>query len=255
MVEKYRITIPELTGFRKKRRLYVYLPEDYHEDVERRYPVLYMFDGQNVFFDEDSTFGKSWGLKDYLDFTEAKLIVVAVECNNDSHNGRIKEYAPFSFNDEELGWITGRGRKTMDWLINELKPQIDNDYRTLPLRETTFIAGSSMGGLMTLYAISAYNDYFSRGAALSPTLEANPRRILNMLKNAPIRSDTVLYMDFGEQELDQREEMRGVFARACSILINKGVRLSARVVPEGDHSEASWERQNDFYIGTLMYGL
>lgn len=255
MIEKFAITIPELTGFRKKRRVYVYLPNSYQEEQERHYPVLYMFDGQNVFFDEDATFGKSWGLGEYLDCVEAQLIVVAIECNNNAHNGRIKEYAPFSFNDEDFGWIRGLGSKTMDWLVYSFKPQIDAEYRTLPMRETTFIAGSSMGGLMTLYALTCYNQYFGRGAALSPTFEANPNRVLRMLRETPMSQDTLVYMDIGERELEQREELRGCFARATSILINKGIRVTARVIPEGEHTEASWERQNDYYISALMYGI
>ena len=254
MIEKFKITIPQLTGRRKKRRVYIYLPDSYDEDPERRYPVLYMFDGQNVFFDKDATYGKSWGLKEYLEYTDTQLIVAAVECNNNNHNGRLNEYAPFAFEDEEFGHVKGMGRKTMDWLVNEFKPQVDVSYRTLPFRETTFIAGSSMGGLMTLYALACYNDYFSRGAALSPSFEAGPGRILSMLRRADMNPDTVVYMDFGEQEFE-REGMRQCFAKATSIMIEKGLRVNARIIPDGDHSEASWERQNEFYISTLMYGL
>ena len=68
-------------GGEEERRAYVYLPTMYEADPDRRYPVLYMFDGQNVFFDEDATYGKSWGMADYLDYTDTPLIVAAVECN------------------------------------------------------------------------------------------------------------------------------------------------------------------------------
>ena len=62
MVKKWNITIPELSGD-EERRIYVYLPESYRWNSKRRYPVLYMFDGHNLFFDSDATYGKSWGLK------------------------------------------------------------------------------------------------------------------------------------------------------------------------------------------------
>ena len=66
MVETWDITIPELTGD-EVRRAYIYLPESYDTECEKRYPVLYMFDGHNVFFDSDATYGKCWGMKEYLD--------------------------------------------------------------------------------------------------------------------------------------------------------------------------------------------
>ena len=80
MVKKWSVSYPAVNGT-EQRRVYVYLPTMYEADPDRRYPVLYMFDGQNVFFDEDATFGKSWGVADYLDYTDTPLIVAAVECN------------------------------------------------------------------------------------------------------------------------------------------------------------------------------
>lgn len=253
MIEKFKLTIPELTG-RKKRRAYIYLPTSYEEEPDRHYPVLYMFDGQNVFFDEDATYGKSWGLGEYLDYMHIPLIVAAVESNNNAYNGRIKEYAPFSFNDYEFGWIRGKGQMTMDWLVNEFKPQVDVSYRTMPFRETTFIAGSSMGGLMTLYALTQYNDYFGRGAALSPSLECGPRRILNMVREAELNPDTLLYMDMGAKEFEGQESLRPYFARTASEFMYKGCCVDVRIIPEGVHTEASWEQQEPFFINTLMYG-
>ena len=75
MIDEWEIEIPSLSGD-KKRKAYVYLPEDY-EYSDRRYPVMYMFDGHNLFFDGEATFGKSWGLKDYLDRTNTPLIIAA----------------------------------------------------------------------------------------------------------------------------------------------------------------------------------
>ena len=77
MIKKWSIRYPAVGG-EEERRAYVYLPTMYEADPDRRYPVLYMFDGQNVFFDEDATYGKSWGVADYLDYTDTPLIVAAV---------------------------------------------------------------------------------------------------------------------------------------------------------------------------------
>ena len=83
MINKWQITIPELSG-EEKRNVYLYLPESYSYEQEKRYPVLYMFDGHNVFFDSDATYGKCWGLKEFLDHWEKDMIVVGMEC---SHTG------------------------------------------------------------------------------------------------------------------------------------------------------------------------
>ena len=79
MVKKWNITIPQLSD--EERRVYVYLPDSYRRS-QKRYPVLYMFDGHNLFFDSDATYGKSWGLKKYMDQSKTQLIIVAVECSH-----------------------------------------------------------------------------------------------------------------------------------------------------------------------------
>ena len=79
MIKKWSVSYPAVNGT-EQRRVYVYLPTMYEAEPDRRFPVLYMFDGQNVFFDEDATYGKSWGVADYLDYTDTPLIVAAVEC-------------------------------------------------------------------------------------------------------------------------------------------------------------------------------
>ena len=102
MILKSTITIPVLSG-KTPRRLYVYLPPEYRKS-SRSYPVLYMFDGHNVFFDRDATYGKSWGMSQYLKKENPALIVVAVECNHKG-NRRLCEYSPWSFEDERFGSV------------------------------------------------------------------------------------------------------------------------------------------------------
>ena len=175
MVKKWSVSYPAVNGV-EQRRVYVYLPTMYEADPERRYPVLYMFDGQNVFFDADATYGKSWGVADYLDYTDTPLIVAAVECNAGPNNERLVEYSPYRFDDPTYGHFDGKGQTTMSWFIHRFKPFIDHNFRTLPDREHTFIGGSSMGGLMSLYALLQYNDTFSRAAALSPSIWVSPEK-------------------------------------------------------------------------------
>ena len=92
MIVSWEITIPPLSGD-EPRRAYVYLPEEWDEDEQRRYPVLYMFDGQNVFFDGDATYGKSWGMADFAEYTELPMIVAAVESHRGPNGERLSEYS------------------------------------------------------------------------------------------------------------------------------------------------------------------
>lgn len=252
MIEKWNITIPELTGD-EERRAYVYLPESYESEPDKRYPVLYMFDGHNVFFDEDATYGKCWGMKEYMDYTETQLIIAAVECNHSPDNGRLSEYSPFSFRDSRFGKVVGRGRLTMEWMVHTFKPFIDQNFRTLPDRNHTFIAGSSMGGLMSLYAVIEYNKYYSKAAALSPSLWVSVSKLSDMIANAKLKPNTVIYMDYGSKELRNHSKMRSYFAKISSLLLRKRVLLESRIIPGGEHCEASWERQIPFFINTLLY--
>ena len=254
MITKWSITIPELTGD-EPRSAYVYVPDAFEEDPEARYPVLYMFDGHNVFFDEDATYGKSWGMADFTAATDLPVIIAAVECNHSPDNGRLSEYSPFTFDNPEVGHVRGRGRTTMEWLVNTFKPYIDAEFPTLPDREHTFIAGSSMGGLMSLYAVTAYNHVFSRAAALSPSVWFATERLDRLLRTAPIAPDTVIYMDYGSNELSRHSNMSRQFSRVTQRLLERQVLLNCRIVPGGEHSEASWENQIPFFMDTLFYNL
>lgn len=251
MIEKWNITIPELTGD-ETRRLYLYLPESYTYDNARRYPVLYMFDGHNVFFDSDATYGKSWGMKDYMDYTDTQLIIAAVECNHSPDFGRLKEYSPYSFHDPKFGPIEGKGKVTMEWIVHTLKPHIDREYRTLPDRMHTWIAGSSMGGLMSLYAVLEYNHIFSGAAALSPSIWTNPRLIDQLIRNAALDRDTTIYMDYGSREIHFHKSMKDRFRKVSELLYDRGIFLTSRIVPHGDHCEASWEKQIPIFLPLLL---
>lgn len=248
LVKKWNVTLPTLTG-EKTRTGYVYLPEEY-EKTERAYPVLYMFDGHNVFFDADATYGKSWGMNDYLLREKTKLIVVAIECNHEG-SGRLEEYSPFNFSAPGLGSITGKGRLYMDWLVDTLKPYIDETYRTLPDRAHTYICGSSMGGLMSLYAACSYNSVFQRAACLSPSVWTNIEGLLKSISHGQMENDTEIYMDYGSEELKNREITPPALSAVVTMLMTKRVNLTFRIIPGGTHSEASWEKQIPIFMECL----
>ena len=251
MIEKWQTPYPALPK-NEDRTVYVYVPDAAMEDEEARYPVLYMFDGHNVFFDEDATYGKCWGMKEYMDETETPMIIVAVDCNHHPDNGRLKEYSPFNFSWKKMN-IKGQGKRTMDWFTKVLKPMIDERYPTIPDRLHTYIAGSSMGGLMSLYAILQYNDVFSRAACLSPSLWVARWRVNDLVQRARISPDTVIYMDYGSREMANHDGMRKVFATVTARLMDKKVWLTSRIIPNGDHCEACWEEQIPVFMHILQY--
>lgn len=250
MIEKWSIPIRPLTG-EEPRNIYVYLPDG--ADPAARFPVLYMFDGHNVFFDGDATYGKSWGMGGYLDRTGTRLAVVAVDCDHRPPHARLSEYCPFTFRNGTFGHIPGRGKLFMDWLAGTLKPIIDGRYPVLTGRDATWIAGSSMGGLMSLYAVAAYNAVFSRAAALSPSVFLVQRRMASLIRQTRFAPGTVVYMDYGEREMGGNQAVLRGFTQIAGALMEKGVLVNSRIVPNGDHCEACWEEQIPFFMGTLLY--
>lgn len=252
MVLKWKVDFPTPVGT-ETRLAYIYLPRYYKFTLDKRYPVLYMFDGQNVFFDSTASFGKSWGMKSYLDYSKTDIIVVAVECNKSPENYRLNEYCPYDFEDSKLGYFEGFGKQTMDWYVNVLKKKIDKAFRTLPDRNHTYIAGSSMGGLMSLYAVLAYNEYFSGAAALSPSIWTNMACLEQLIKESRLHPNTRIYMDYGSREMHFHKQMATQFHKVTSLLLRKGIFLTSRIVPYGDHCEACWEAQIPIFMQILLY--
>lgn len=242
----------QIPGLRTKepRGLYLYLPEDYARS-RARYPVLYMFDGHNVFYDSHATYGTCWGMKEYLEAAGTPVILAAVECNHEG-NRRLWEYSPWSFHTPDFGLIRGRGRQTMDWIVSSLKPELDRTLRTLPDREHTWIAGSSMGGLMSLYAVTAYNSVFSRAAALSPSLWAGGWQLQRLIRRTDLGDPTRIYMDVGTAELppEKHGSLAALF-KTAALLTRSGADVAARLIPGGEHNEAAWEKRIPLFFDYL----
>lgn len=249
MLIKWDIAIPHLSG-ENTRKVYVYLPASYKTDRTARYPVMYMFDGHNIFCDEDATYGKSWGMEKFMDETGKDLIIVGVECNHEG-NSRLQEYSPINFENATLGKIKAKGSVYMNWLVNTLKPYIDSEYRTLPDRKNTIIAGSSMGGLMALYGATVYNHIFQRAACLSPSLWVSAGKVLEMVARAHIRRDTCIYLDYGSDEMFNHVANAEALISTAHLLLTKRVNLAFRIVPGGTHCEASWEKQIPIFMDCL----
>ena len=239
MIKKWKVKIPELSG-ELERWAYIYLPDEW-QSSGKRYPVLYMFDGHNVFFDEDATFGKSWGMGEYMQKSDKQLIIVAVECNH-GLNKRLEEYSPIDFAFPDIQ-VHGRGKVYMDWLVGTLKPYIDANYPTLREREHTSIAGSSMGGLMSLYAVCNYNQVFQRAACISPSFWISKDRVVDLVAQSDLSADSRIYIDYGSLELPNHSTSSEALVSVARMLLTRRVNVTLKIIPGGSHNESSWEKQ------------
>jgi pimeloyl-ACP methyl ester carboxylesterase len=168
----------------------------------------------------------------YMGRTKKPLIIVAIECNHEG-NRRLVEYSPMSYENSAMGKIRGKGNVYMNWLVKTMKPFIDKNYRTLPDRMNTIIAGSSMGGLMALYGACAFNHVFQRAACLSPSLWVAPGKVLEMVARARIKNDTCVYLDYGSLEMFNHAANAESLISSGHLLLTKRVNLSFRIVPGG----------------------
>ena len=243
----------------KNRPLHIYLPDDYATSLDR-YPVFYMFDGHNLFSDDDATYGKSWGLKEFLDQWDHKLILVGIECGHEGDE-RLSEYLPYrTMTPARWAMFKPMGSTTMDWIVNEIKPMIDQNYRTLPDREFTAIGGSSMGGIMSLYAGVRYNHIFSKAACLSSAIGFCVRPMMKDIRHCPIHPNTKFYLSWGTREAfgikdptrdDRSSRTYKWNKRAADLLKERGAEAMLYCQVEGKHCEADWEKQNPIYMDYL----
>ncbi len=233
----------------KNRPLHIWLPEGYDGSSER-YPVMYFFDGHNLFLDQDATYGKSWGLLSFLQSWEKPIIVVGIECGHEG-NERLYEYCPYHFRGKFWGDLLGTGGATMDFMARELKPMIDREYRTYASRAATAIGGSSMGGLMSLYAAVRYNGVYSKAACVSSSISPCMPSLREDIRDAPMDPDTRVYLSWGTKEAGgKRQEKTGDYDTPAAKnnlelarrLEEKGALTRVVCQQGGGHSEASWEK-------------
>ncbi|MFV0579927.1 MAG: alpha/beta hydrolase-fold protein [Fusobacterium ulcerans] len=248
MVLKHEIFIEP---FGLNRLLHIYVPDNIKEG--ERFPVMYMFDGHNLFFDSEATYGKSWGIKDFLDNSNTRIIVVGLECNHEG-NKRLWEFSPYSFKDKHFGTVKGYGKILIDWMVDFLKPMIDKNFPTLPEREFTGLGGSSMGGLMSVYGTAMRSDIFSMGACLSPFYDHIFKKLVEELSAAEVNSATKFYISWGRYEVYSKKQLAVESEKnliISRILTFKGVQVFPHLMVEGAHNEASWETENPIWMTEL----
>jgi len=253
MLEYFTVTI---TPFQSDRRVSVLLPKGYHTS-EKRYPVLYMHDGQNLFLDEEASFGVSWGLKDYLEQSDLEIIVVGIDCNREGFE-RFNEYAPWEnrelgqrlFDDENL--TGGKGKEYIEYITHELKPLIDEKYRTDP--DETAMAGSSMGGLISTYAGCRYPHIYKRIGSLSSAYWINQNEIEAYIKESDLKGMERFYLDIGTKE-DTSFINHQIYidsSQAVYDLLKEKVKhVRFDTIEDAVHNEAAWRARLPEFLGYL----
>ena len=239
----------------RRRRVWVYLPADYAKNPARRYPVLYLHDGQNV-FDSATSFGGEWGVDETLDRLRAAgqdatgAIVVAVDNGNEF---RSDEYIPWRSaalaGQPHQG---GQGGEYVDFLALTLKPYVDARYRTRPDAAHTGVAGSSLGGLISVYAALKYPRVFGRVGAFSPAFWVCNDSLQAFAKTHPAAPSARFYFVCGPRESETmlplmaawRDELRAEGVPAAS--------LAFRAPADGQHREWFWRREFPAAYGFLF---
>jgi predicted alpha/beta superfamily hydrolase len=219
------------------RDLLVYVPPSYSA-TDRHYPVLYMQDGQNL-FDPALSYAGSWRVDLAMDRAAARGLEGIIVGVPNAGEERISEYDPFS----GPGNHAPGGERYLDHLVGSTKPLVDRRFRTLPGSESTGIAGSSMGGLISLFAFFQRTEVFGVAGALSPSLWLADRSIFEVAETAPFRPGRV-YLDVGGRE---GAEALADVRRLRDLLQAKGFRpgKDLRYVEDrsGTHHESAWGRR------------
>lgn len=230
------------------RDIVVYVPPGYDADESRRYPVLYLHDGQNLF--EGATAfvpGQDWRINETAQTLvragEVEPLIIVGVYNTGEH--RIDEYTPTRDRKQRAG---GEADLYGKMVTEELKPFIDRTYRTVPDPVNTGLGGSSLGGLVTLYLGLQHPDVFGKLAVLSPSVWWDNRVILKLVRLTDPKPRLLIWLDIGTREggttVRDARALRDELLRSGWVL---GSDLQYAEIPEAGHNEAAWaERVGPF---------
>jgi len=234
-ISTFNMEAPQLQTHKK---IWVYLPKSYQES-KKKYTVIYMHDAQNL-FDSETSYAGEWKVDEYLDsISNNKTIVIGIE-----HGGekRMDELTPYS--NEKYGG--GNGDAYLEFLVKTLKPYVDKNYRTLSDKENTIISGSSLGGLISFYALVKYPDTFGKAGVFSPAFWINDKEMFQLVEESQLDPDKKFFFLVGSEEGSTKEDASQMVSdqhAMAQLLIKKGVKkenVMDKVIPGGKHNENLW---------------
>ncbi|MBF4516213.1 alpha/beta hydrolase [Flavobacterium sp. ANB] len=236
-VSTFTIEAPQL---KISKKIWVYLPENYSASA-KKYSVIYMHDAQNL-FDAKTSYVGEWNVDEKLDSLKAQVIVVGIEHGNDK---RIDELTPYK--NEKYGG--GNADNYVDFIVKTLKPYIDKNYRTKTKAKNTIIMGSSLGGLVSYYAILKYPEVFGKAGVFSPSFWFSDE-IYTLTEKTP-KIKTKIYFLYGDKESDDmvkevtKMEKLLDTKRCYCLHLNK-----TTIVKGGEHNEKLWR---DGFVKALLW--
>jgi len=230
-VSTFTIEAPQLHTHKK---IWVYLPKDY-KSSNTNYPVIYMHDAQNL-FDIETAYAREWNVDEYLDtLTTKQVIIVAIAHGNDK---RIDELTPYP----NTTYGGGNGVAYIDFITKTLKPHIDITYPTRPDAKNTTIFGSSLGGLISFYAIIQYPDIFGNAGVFSPSFWFSDA-IYELVNTTELNKNSRFYFVMGTKE---SETAVPNLKKMVQLLKDNGIKeqqIINKIVANGTHSESFWSTQ------------
>jgi predicted alpha/beta superfamily hydrolase len=236
------------------RDILVYLPPNYESET-RDYPVLYMHDGQNI-FDDVTSYAGEWGVDESAEILAARGLPCIIVGIPNGGEARLDEYGPWE--DERLKQhsVAGQGGRALEYLaflLGNVKPLVDSSFRTSRLKSQTGISGSSMGGLVSLWAALETRETFGFCAALSSSFWLGGK--LEEFVASRVSPDLRIYLDVGGKESNVKAQQNAYLKsnrKMRDLLESQGYDLVYLEDPQGLHNEADWRRR---FPGALEWFL
>ena len=232
-----------MPGLNRSRQIRIYVPPNY-ANSDKRYPVLYMHDAQNL-FDAATSYAGEWNVDETMNALakagKLELIVVGIDNGESKRMTELNPWPSAQFGAPE-------GKEYVEFIVNVVKPLIDQRYRSKPDRANTAIMGSSMGGLISHYAINQYPQVFSKAGIYSPSYWTSAASI-DFITNTPSAKDARLYLATGE--IEGGSQVPDV-QRAYAAILKAGHptnNVSLKIVAGAEHNEKFW--RNDFEQAVL----
>lgn len=230
----------EAPSLQTTKKVWVYLPLNYEKST-KKYPVLYMHDAQNL-FDAKTAYAGEWNVDETLDSLQMNVIVIGIEHGNEK---RLEELTPYKH--EKYGG--GNADAYLDFIINTLKPHVDKTYRTKTNAKHTTIFGSSLGGLISYYAILKHPETFGKAGIFSPSFWFTED--IYTLTEKTEKINAKLYFLCGDNE---SKDMVTDFTKMTNLVgqrICKKSNLQQVIIKGGKHNEKLWRE----HFGVAMKWL
>jgi len=229
-VTEFTLHAPQLG---RDKTIWVYLPYNYN-DSEQKFPVIYMHDGQNVFNHTESP-KREWFVEDKLNDLHSEAIIVGIE--HGGINRRIDEMTPYK--NEKYGG--GHADDYLDFILNTLKPHVDGHYKTLSDKESTTIFGSSVGGLISFYALLKFPEVFGNAGVFSPSFWFS-EDIFTLMETVKHIEGRIYFMAGDHESQAMLPDLDHMEQLVLERVTNKD-QVHKKIVHNGHHNEKLWRKE------------